>query len=247
MHRMAGARKIFRPPVWGTIGLVLAATVCISAGVWQIDRAEQKRQIFATFEMAAGDDVLRELINDQDAAKFRYRHLKVSGRYDGEHQILLDNMIHDGRAGYQVLTPLRTGHEAILINRGWVPADPDRAILPVISVGDELREVVGRLIPLPSPGIRLEASRPLSVSSWPRRLLYPTVEELLDQLDYVVHDYLLLLDQDEPDGFTREWRPVLMSPEKHIGYAVQWFALALTVLIIYFVVNWKPAEPGASR
>ncbi len=239
---MAGTRKIFRPPLWGTIALVLAGTVCISAGIWQMDRVEQKRRIFATFDMAADNEVLRELVSNGQTDKFRYRHFRVSGRYDGEHQILIDNMIHNGRAGYQVLTPLRGGGKAVLINRGWVPADPNRAILPVISVDDDLREVTGRLSLLPRPGIRLEASRLLSASSWPRRLLYPKAEEIIDQLDYVIFDYQLLLDPDDTDGFVRDWRPAIMGPDRHIGYAIQWFALAFTLLVIYFFVNWKTAD-----
>jgi surfeit locus 1 family protein len=50
---------------------------------------------------------------------------------------------------------------------------------------------------------------------------------------------IVLLDQTEPFGFERIRQRNEFGPERHVGYAVQWFGLALTVLIIYFVVNFK--------
>jgi surfeit locus 1 family protein len=52
------------------------------------------------------------------------------------------------------------------------------------------------------------------------------------------------LDADEPDGFLRDWRPQLLSPEKHLGYAMQWFAMALALVVIYVVVNLRRPEEG---
>ena len=93
-------------------------SICIIAGIWQIDRAQKKNQIFAAFEMSEDARTLRDLVDDQMAGDFRYRHFVVSGRYDGERQILLDNMILNGRVGYHVLTPFRIGSEAVVVNRG---------------------------------------------------------------------------------------------------------------------------------
>ena len=207
-----------------------------------MDRAEQKRLIFAAFDTAGGEKALHELVSNQEAPDYRYQRFAISGRYDGEHQFLLDNMVHDGRAGYEVLTPLRVGGKAVLINRGWVPGDPDRSVLPAISIGDDYREVTGRLNSLPRPGLRLEPRNVSDNTSWPRRLSFPTAAELVDQIGYVVYDYQLLLDQDGQDGFVREWKPALMGPERHLGYAIQWFTLAFTLVVIYFIVNWKTRD-----
>jgi surfeit locus 1 family protein len=245
---MAGARKKFRPPLWGTIGLILGGAVCISAGLWQLDRAEQKGRLFASFDQADERATLRELVSNQSAREFRYRRFKITGRYDGDRQVLLDNMTHDGRAGYQVLTPLRTGAEAVLVNRGWIPANPDRSIMPRIDVDEEFREITGRLNPLPRPGVRL-ASAPLTGAAvlWPRRLSFPTVTELTEQIGYVVYDYQLLLDPEAPNGFLREWKPALMGPNGHFAYAFQWFSLAFALLVIFLVVNLKPGDMNDER
>jgi len=244
---MAVARRKFRPPLWGTLGLIVMGGICISAGLWQMGRAEQKRELLAAFEASDSKVALRQLVSDQVADDFRYQRFLVVGRYDGAHQILLDNMVRDGRVGYYVLTPLRVGDVAVLVNRGWIPADPDRANLPKISVDDNLRQISGKLSPLPRPGVALEAPVVPRESSWPRRLLFPTAAELNDQIGYAVFDYQLLMDQDNQNGFLRNWRPEFMSPEKHLAYSVQWFALAFTLLIIYLVVNSRTSDGNQSH
>jgi len=243
---MAVARKRFRPPLWGTLGLIFMGAICISAGLWQMGRADQKREMLTSFETAESKVALRHLVSNDVADDFRYQRFEVVGQYDGAHQVLLDNMIHEGRIGYHVLTPLRIGNTAVLVNRGWIPADPDRANLPIVAVNDNLRQVAGKLSPLPRPGITLKAPVLPRNSPWPRRLLYPTTSELIDQIGYAVYDYQLLMDQDNQEGFLRDWRPVLMSPEKHIAYSVQWFALAITLVIIFFVVN-RSASDGSQN
>ena len=239
---MAGARKTFRPPLWGIIGLILAGSICIGAGLWQMDRAEQKRQLFAAFADGVNAPVRRQLVADDAADTALYQRFSIRGRYDGEHQVLIDNMIFNGRSGYQILTPLRTGNESVLVNRGWVPANPDRSILPDISVDDRPRQISGRLSRLPRPGLRLDAPEIAAEASWPRRLLFPRAPELIAQIGYTVYGYQLLLDAEIEDGFERDWSPQLMSPEKHLAYAIQWFLLALTLVVIFFIVNWKTPE-----
>jgi surfeit locus 1 family protein len=132
----------------------------------------------------------------------------------------------------------------VLVNRGWVAANPDRSILPDLSIDDSPREITGRLNRLPRPGIKLDAVESVFESGWPRRLLFPNAADLIDQIGYVVYDYQLWLDPDSGDGFELDRPPTRMPPAKHTAYAVQWFALAVTLLVIYFVVNRKaPAGP----
>ena len=88
--------------------------------------------------------------------------MRLNGHYDSAHQVLLDNMSYRGRPGYQVLTPLITPDGDVLVNRGWVPADGNRAVLPDVGVDDTPREVIGRIERLPRPGIRLASIPPAS-------------------------------------------------------------------------------------
>lgn len=234
--------KSYRPPLWPTLGLIFGCAICLSAGFWQLGRADEKQALFAAFDRMNDSEPQRGPVPDSVAEAHLYQRFTLTGRYDPDRQILLDNMVHNGRSGYQVLTPLRIGSTAVLINRGWLPADPDRNVLPDIEVRDKLRDVTGRLNRLPRSGYELEPTISSPDTAWPRRLLFPSVEEITDHIGFTVHDYQLLLDPAEPDGFTREWRPALMSPEKHLGYAIQWFMIAGTLIIIYVVLTIKAAR-----
>ncbi|HUO83099.1 MAG TPA: SURF1 family protein [Gammaproteobacteria bacterium] len=242
-----GAR-VFRPGLLPTIGLLLVLPMLIGLGVWQLDRAEEKRELFAQFESQAGAKIALNRMYEIDPKALRYNAVTATGRYDAAHQFLLDSMMHAGRAGYHVLTPLELpgGGRAVLVDRGWVPAGATRDALPDLPVDDNLRDVTGRIDLLPRPGLRLGDARAMESRGWPQVALFPTVEELEARLGYRLEPFLILLAPEEPDGFVREWRPRVPGFALHIGYAVQWFALALAVLVIYGVVNLEKAD-GAKR
>ena len=92
---------------------------------------------------------------------------------------------------------------------------------------------------LPRAGISLAAA---PEPGWPRRVSYPTHAALEAALGQPLYPGVLLLDPVAADGFRRDWQPAGMTPERHVGYAVQWFALSLTLLVLYVVVNLKPRE-----
>ena len=238
--------KAFRPPLWGTIGLVVGCTICCTAGFWQLGRAEEKQTLFTAFEQSADNEALRDPITDEDVEKYLYRRITLTGRYEPKHQILLDNMVHKGQPGYQVLTPLRIGATAVLVNRGWLYGNPDRSVLPNVTVTDKIRNVTGRLYRLPSVGYALEPPASTAQTNKPVRLSFPTAAEITTQVGFPVHNYQLLLDSTEADGYTREWRPALMSPEKHLAYAIQWFMMAITIVIIYVALTIRKARRGRS-
>ncbi|MBT8442217.1 MAG: SURF1 family protein [Gammaproteobacteria bacterium] len=244
---MKSASRKFKPPAWATVGLMIACGLFCTAGFWQLGRAEEKRLMFSEFDASGVTDVLDGVIGDAKAQVNRFRPLRTRGRYDPQRQFLLDNMMYEGKPGYHVLTPLRGGGRALLVNRGWIPADADRSILPDVAVDATEREVSGLIAPLPSPGMRLGNEPVDAADPWPRRQSFPTAEGIRDQLDYPVTGYQLLLDPDREDGFLRDWRPVIMSSEEHLAYAVQWFGFAITLSIIYFVVNFRkvPEENNA--
>jgi surfeit locus 1 family protein len=84
------------------------------------------------------------------------------------------------------------------------------------------------------------AATPVSAASpWPRRLLFPTAAEIGAATGYLVRDFQVLLAAGEADGYLRDWRPTVMTPDQHLGYAVQWFALAVALVVIYAALNFR--------
>jgi cytochrome oxidase assembly protein ShyY1 len=51
---------------------------------------------------------------------------------------------------------------------------------------------------------------------------------------------VLKLDPALPLGYPRDLDilPNTLPPERHVGYAVQWFALALAMLVMALVLTW---------
>ena len=99
----------------------------MAAGFWQLDRAAEKRALFQAFARGDAAPAAERLPGDGAAPGQRYAPLQLTGRYLPDRQVLLDNMSLGGRPGYQVLTPLQTDDGVVMVNRGWGPADGDRA------------------------------------------------------------------------------------------------------------------------
>ena len=218
--------------------LLILLGACISAGIWQLGRASEKQQLNIAFAGGSIGNMIQQPVADAAAQEYRFRMFELSGYYDSEHQILLDSMVRQGRNGYQVLTPFRTQEMTVLVNRGWVQASPDRQQLPDTSVGKEPRKIIARLNRLPEPGIRLPP--PVTQDgAWPRRMLFPTGDQIGINLGYAVANYQLLLDPAASDGYARDWKAVEIGPEKNFGYAMQWFAFGLLALIIYISLNLR--------
>jgi surfeit locus 1 family protein len=217
------------------------------AGFWQLRRAEEKRELFASFDAGIATAPLPLPATVGQIASLRYRVIHTAGRYDPAHQVLLDARTRGGQVGYEVLTPLIAPGQTVLVNRGWVPANPDRNRLPDVAVTDGERSVTGFLDRLPRAAITAGRAAQDSVPRWPLRMLFPTAAELSAALGYTVPDYQLLLAPAEPDGYLRNWRPAVMKPEQHLAYAVQWFALAAALAALYVVVNLRRAATGAAR
>lgn len=220
----------------GAVAMAACAALFVAVGCWQLGRAAEKRALAAAFATAA----VPERLPPGAVLLPRYRPVIVQGRYDSAHQFLLDNMTRAGRAGVQVLTPLVLADgRAVLVNRGWLPLGPTRDALPEIAVPADEREISGRIDHLPRPGIELAAEHP---AGWPKLVSFPRMEELGSALRHELHPQLILLDPASPDGYTRDWQPAGLGPERHLAYAVQWFALAATAVVIWIVLGLRRGD-----
>lgn len=200
----------------------------VGLGTWQINRGLEKRADRDAFSQETGFAAW------QDGMQIRpYQRLKVTGRYAGDRQLLLENIIVNSRTGYYVITPLisRENEPALLVNRGWIerPADAD-----TLAVPDGRTTVRGRAGALPRAGYKMGDAFS-AAGSWPKIAVYPSLDEVAAVLGRSVQPFVLLMDEQEPHGFYRQWAPSGFGPGKHFGYAVQWFAMGavLTGLLLW--------------
>lgn len=223
-----------------TLLVVLLLPILLALGLWQLERAEEKTRIAAT-NAARAEAPPRSLeslarLAPEDMA---YGRTEVSGYFHPDALILLDNQIRDGRYGVDVLgvfTEQATGMSA-LVNRGWVPADPARRSLPEVEVPVEFMTLRATVYVPPGEPYLLGAEEfadlqwPLLVQQANGRALRLALEE---QLGLTLFPRELRLDPDQPAGFRRDWPVINVSPQKHRGYALQWFTMA-AVLLLFFL------------
>jgi surfeit locus 1 family protein len=230
----------FKPPWWAIVLVMILIPVMIALGFWQLERGRSKAELQARyFDAAQGTP--QALTADSVADTLMIERATVRGRYDPQRQLLLDNQSHRGRPGYHVLTTLQTADGGIiLVDRGWIPlpatAAPE-AVAMMPAEGEQ--QVEGYWRSLPVPGMRL-ASDNCAQTPWPRLVQYPSIADLRCIYGERMADGLLLLDPAAAGGYVREWQQAPeLSPDKNYGYAVQWFAFALTLLIIFIKLNLR--------
>ncbi len=235
--------RVFEPRAFTTLLALVLVVSLVALGRWQLHRADEKQALYTLFD--SGKDATRAV----DAATPRlprYQHVEVVGTYDSARQILIDNMSSlEGRAGYYVITPFALhGGGWILVNRGWLPVGASRAAKPEVTVSTQEREIRGRADELPRAGMELGARVPLA-PPFPVVANFPTHAEIASLLRESVWAHaasLVLLDPNEPDGYLRQWQPPGFPPVRHIAYAVQWFALAAALVVIYVVTNLRRSD-----
>lgn len=231
----------FAPPWWAWLVYLCIVALLLNLGAWQLRRAHAKEAILAAqLVVNAGEsrDLVAHFWSGGDGFDLRDEPVRVSGRFMQGRDLLQDSQVSQGRVGYHVWTPLITKVGLVMVNRGWVAANIDRRKLPVIVTPEGLQTLKGQWRALPSPGFRV-GKDDCSREKWPRVVQYPRRAELGCLLEAPVKDGILLLAPDQPHGFERDWAAEVMPPAKHYGYALQWFALALALTVIFLVVNTR--------
>lgn len=229
-----------------TLAALLLIPLFCALGYWQLTRAEEKRALQAEYDRRANQPPVELGAEIRAAEALQFFRVQATGVYETERQILWDNRIHHGVAGYHVITPLRIGtsETRVLVNRGWVPAGADREQLPAIDPLAGEVTVTGTAV-VPRADFALGELDPLHATR-------PTIWQQLDLARYAAHSgwrlqpIVLLLDPDRPGGYVREWARLDAGIAVHQGYAFQWFALAAAVFVIYVVLLVR-ARRGHAR
>ena len=201
----------FRPRLWA---LALAAAACaagIALGNWQSRRADEKR--------ALAEHVQR---------------IAVAGEFLPQRSVLLDNKLRGGRAGYEVVTPLRLAEGIhVLVNRGWIAAPPRREELPQVVTPPGRLRIEGivlshlpRTLKLGEPGKgRVRQSLEL--------------EEFAAESGLTLQAFFIQQHSDSGDGLARDWPPPDAGIEKHQAYSFQWYSLAALALVLGVVFSFR--------
>lgn len=226
-----------RSGVWPLAAAIAGIAIAVSLGNWQLGRAAGKLELQERFDALAAQPPIFVGTAELEAADVDLRRVEARGIFEPQHTIFVDNRTRRGVPGFHVVTPLRIegGERHVLVNRGWVPWNPQRSRLPEVRTPDGAVTVTGiALIP---------ARRTLELSDkviegriW-QNVTVERYREAFPSLS--IQPFMIRQHNVVEDGLVREWESPDFGVDKHYGYAFQWYALAVTILVFYAVTRFR--------
>lgn len=234
---MLGTKKL-KLIIVPTLITFVAFVILFRLGWWQLERAEQKQQQIAWFATQGEAEQLSLEAFVRSGQDPEHARVRLSGEVASDSLFYWDNRIKDGVVGYEVLAMLNSNVGPVMVNFGWLPATGSRAELPLVSLPQKL---TGQVALLYQPKDNVFITETLALDSqWPKRLQQPDHEVMEQHTGESLLPFIAVLQEPAGTGLKNNYQPVVMPPEKHIAYAIQWFGLALAVLIVfYFAVKKK--------
>jgi surfeit locus 1 family protein len=224
----------FAPRLWPTLAAAVFLAATLALGNWQSHRAETKRALQARIDAGAQGQAVDLSRAPADKDALLYRHVRASGVFETQHEILIDNRIHRGVAGYHVLTPLRIDGAArhVLVNRGWIAAGPNRDVLPHVNTPTGPVTIEGIAIDPRSRYLEIGPASPQG-RVWQNLDFARYARATGLALDPVV----IQQTSDTGDGLVRDWPRADAGVAMHVSYALQWYGLAATLAVLWVVLN----------
>ena len=224
----------FNPGKRITIFFVFFAFLFFSLGLWQIERGQAKTNLLDDFEKKILEKP--SYINQKSQ---KWDRVYVEGKWDSSKQILIDNVIRRGIAGYKVLTPLRMKEtdQLILVDRGWIKQNTFRDQLPDIKL-IQIDEVVSGILEIPELGLVL--SDDLVSKEWPKISQTKNLGVIKNEYDENIFPMVLLADPTLKNSLEYiKITPTNMTPIKHYGYSAQWFLMFIVLCFMYVWYGYK--------
>ena len=219
------------------LSIILTVTVFLilcKLGFWQLERAKQKQELLAqqSAERVSQTEFLARL-NTGKLASLNFQTTQLDLELKTDFVWLVDNKIFNGQVGYDVVVPaqVKLSETIILVNLGWWPAPQQRSELPSIELPNEI-EINGLLKTTDLQQFTL--SDVIEGDTFPKRV--QSVNVIIDfkySSGMTVKPVFLYADTNSVAGHPQLYKPVVMPPEKHIAYAVQWFLLAFASLVVF--------------
>lgn len=206
----------------------ISVAIMCALGYWQLERMVQKQQRLASIAQKQGNgsmSLMAALSHDDP----RDINVQFNGVPNANRLIYLDNQIHNQRVGFDVVVPVNTNAGWLLVNYGWVPAPDFMRTLPSIELDNNLLAFEGVISVPGSNPLVTETNNDLS--QFPALVQQLDFAALSEGLGIQLFPVVIQLTSENP-AFVRSYQPVVMSPEKHLGYAVQWFGLAIAAAAI---------------
>ncbi|OLQ94202.1 cytochrome oxidase biogenesis protein Surf1 facilitates heme A insertion [Vibrio ponticus] len=227
-----------QPMFWLALILTLVAiSILVNLGMWQLERAKQKSEMQKTLQ--SNQQQAAQSLNGLDIdSSTNVNGVSVTADLAplANYYLLLDNQTYNGDVGYLALQLMRQSDgQHILLERGFISATLSRSVLPQVEWLTENYQGKGRLY--------TRSTNPLSdalmaENTTPLRIQNLNIAQLSEYWQLPIEAYVLQpLSSNWP--YLQPWRPIPMSADKHTGYAVQWFAMAMALGLLTLIWLWR--------
>lgn len=223
-----------------TVFAALLVPLMVGLGFWQLHRADEKTALAAAFETRQQQPpATLSRLWDQPAELLAYAPVRISGHFVPGAYFLLDNQTRDGQVGYEVLSVMQLADAggSVLVNRGWLAGGADRQSLPLVPAVDGQVDITGHVYV--APGAPFLLAEQQFDSDWPKRVQAIEMAKftplIAERVPGRVFPYPVRIDPGERGALAVNWQIMNATPQKHQAYAVQWFAMAATLFVIYLL------------
>lgn len=221
------------------IAAMLAVALGVELGRWQTRRGDEKQAIET---MLSAREAMPPLQIDGTAPNIgdiEFRHVVLHGRFDAGWPLYLENMPYQGQAGFYLLMPMQLegSNRHVLVARGWLPRDPqDRTKLPQIATPPGTVTVEGRIMRRLPRVLQLGQSASLQPGAIVQNIQVADVAAAtkVPMLPFIVEQ-----TGGTDDHLVRDWPRPSSGIERHRGYAVQWYGLALAAFLFFIVTGFR--------
>jgi surfeit locus 1 family protein len=225
-----------------SIATVLLMAVFLRLGWWQWTKAADVQAHIELRDARAGLNPLLLGAQLVDAKETDGLAVLVRGEFDAAEQFFLDNQQHLGRPGLHVITPLKIegAQVRVLVNRGWVGWGTSRDVLPDVPVPQGRVEVKGQAW-LPSQKAPAFVTESVGDSGALRTRI--RLDEIQAKQTHPLQPVVVLMtSSDRSDGLVRDWPQASDKTPMHKGYAVQWFLMAVLLLLFFLRSSYRKAN-----
>lgn len=207
---------------------IIFVPITISLGFWQLDRAQEKKEIIANYDKLLTSEPIS--LNTKSIYK-NWQPATTMGRFK-DIVIFEDNAILSGRAGFKIYHLFENGDGSYMfVHRGFIERNMIKNNLPLIDTPKGKQSLKGSVL------IKQDNSFVQDIEESDARIIQEfNIERLINKFpilkDRYLHPFLFNLDIRDKNKFLAIEKPVNMAASKHIGYAIQWFGLCIALIIL---------------
>lgn len=239
---------MFKPGWKMTVFTLAFAPLLYWLGLWQLDREQEKTQLQHDYDLRTLAPAIPLDTIDWQREDLSFLKVSATGWFENAKVYLLDNKIHEGHVGYELINPFVTeAGQTVLINRGWIAQGASRSQLPPIPFVEGLVEIQGSIyVPL-EDAFLLNTAEENGVTEGPKVIQSIQLDSLSNDLAKKLAPYTVRLLDNSPGVEQVNWQAVNMLPEKHRAYAVQWFAMLFALLVMFTYFGFKNPRLNRDR